>query len=676
MNHPPETTRPSVGVAAVRNAIQHVQDEIDTSQAQLARGPAHCPSWRFPCACGSDLDVDGIMKRFAYVGPDPRHAMVAKVAMLEMLVDRLMLLSSVTLHRFPEPGGGDTSAVGWAPRESMRSSPEPVAAFVQLCQSAVQSVEVARRLASRAEGLAATVEERERDLAEAGEKIVLLQQVLRRLDPAVASTDPDDGSAPAEGWDALIDKIERAARSARTNEVLAATQVPFGRRNAGCMTEPTLVHPACRACAGLRAGVARVANTIAEFGLGVPASGPESPLECNELCAEYLTGHAGRLAEIVAARTKWESERAELERAHATTRAELAAATEEVVAVRAELAAQRDAAAAAAEAAERDAAASIRDREAEHARALSAVQHEAAQATQLASKKLGLAEAEACGKIAVLEAKLSSSAAVVDELKLETAGRTAAAATAAQQTTQLRAEVARLQTLLTDVQDRCADAEARVAGDAADQEIALAELRGQCGELEAELVASRAAAAAAEAGRASATAALASRTREFEAAAARHARDRDESTAAAEVAAARLSEAEAALVESKAERAAMAGKLEEAERWLDKASTERKRLLRTIGELSDRSSGPASGGLQPNPVVPKTPRPPTGAPNSPSVPRRGSRTGVPSSPASQRRADTESPPDGSRDAPPSAHGTANRERRKAAISAYLTKREH
>ena len=75
-------------------------------QAQFSGGAEHFPSWKFPCACATDMTIGSLLDRYAFISPDPRHAVVAKAALLETLIDRMLLLSNITLHRCQAPGTG------------------------------------------------------------------------------------------------------------------------------------------------------------------------------------------------------------------------------------------------------------------------------------------------------------------------------------------------------------------------------------------------------------------------------------------------------------------------------------------------------------------------------------------------------------------------------------------
>ena len=222
------------------------------------------------------------------------------------------------------------------------------AAFTNLCQHTLRLRNESDELRQKVEGLHAAVEEREDELLSAGEKIVILQKVVRKCDSGQLG---QGGAVAVEGddkWEPLMEKIEQAARASRTKDVLMATTAPFGSRNASCMTEAVGTAPACGHCSDVRTEVADVAHTIAKFDLadehvGVAACGGEhqSPFECNERVVDYLGSHRDRLEKLVAYVETCKAERAAAIATQEATQVQLEATKQELKETQAELASTR-----------------------------------------------------------------------------------------------------------------------------------------------------------------------------------------------------------------------------------------------------------------------------------------------------------------------------------------------
>ena len=167
----------------------------------------------------------------------------------------MLLLSNLTLYRCCLPNTGK-------PQFSAKDT-ATAAAFTNLCKHTLRLRSESDGLRQKVEGLRATVEEREEELLTAGEKIVILQKVVRNCegDKAPMSIKSEDT------WGPLLEKIDQAARASRTKDVLTATAAPFGSRNASCMTEPLGSQPACSQCSSVRTEMSDVAHTIAKFDL-------------------------------------------------------------------------------------------------------------------------------------------------------------------------------------------------------------------------------------------------------------------------------------------------------------------------------------------------------------------------------------------------------------------------
>ena len=78
----------------------------------------HCISWKFPGLCAAELDVQGqhnittihfctelnpvvaadLVQRYTISTRDPHHVSVAKGALLELMIDRMLLLAFALVH--------------------------------------------------------------------------------------------------------------------------------------------------------------------------------------------------------------------------------------------------------------------------------------------------------------------------------------------------------------------------------------------------------------------------------------------------------------------------------------------------------------------------------------------------------------------------------------------------
>ena len=204
-----------VPTAELRQAVRQLQSAINTGFE--AHGVMHAPSWRFPSACAAEVSVDGVLDRYSVDVPDPRHAATARSALLELVVDRAVLLAEATLHHLDidtpgdtdahdtgtdagiDPGGGH-AATGAAPSGG-------IATIARLCEAAL-------RLQSSREDLYLSLENKDAALDQMDAEVDRLA--------ALAACTVDSGTSPQAE---VVTQITRTC----TTAVAAVQTDPEGR---------------------------------------------------------------------------------------------------------------------------------------------------------------------------------------------------------------------------------------------------------------------------------------------------------------------------------------------------------------------------------------------------------------------------------------------------------------
>ncbi|XP_068557346.1 coiled-coil domain-containing protein 157 isoform X2 [Anas acuta] len=77
-------------MASLRADLRDLQGAI--SDVSSRAGPARFPSWKFPDQVSCELDLAALLERYDYAEGDPEFSQHAHVVLLELLVDRLLLL--------------------------------------------------------------------------------------------------------------------------------------------------------------------------------------------------------------------------------------------------------------------------------------------------------------------------------------------------------------------------------------------------------------------------------------------------------------------------------------------------------------------------------------------------------------------------------------------------------
>ncbi|KAI6076416.1 Coiled-coil domain-containing protein 157 [Aix galericulata] len=77
-------------MASLRADLRDLQGAI--ADVSSRAGPARFPSWKFPDRVSCELDLAALLERYDYVEGDPEFSQHAHVVLLELLVDRLLLL--------------------------------------------------------------------------------------------------------------------------------------------------------------------------------------------------------------------------------------------------------------------------------------------------------------------------------------------------------------------------------------------------------------------------------------------------------------------------------------------------------------------------------------------------------------------------------------------------------
>lgn len=285
-----------VPTAELRQAVRQLQSAIDAGSA--ARGVVHAASWRFPAACAAEVSVEAVLDRYRVEVPDPRHTAAARSALLELVVDRAVLLAESTLHHLDVDLPGDSDALD-AGNDALDASTDPttsggddatgpapgggIATITRLCEAAL-------RLQSSREDMYLSLENKDAALDQMDAEV---DRLATLVDRGTTTTQPP------------------AAAAARSRCPVVTTAV------AVVQTDP---EDRPRSLAkdkdddALRRAVAAVREQIELLGLvDLAAVAPpgRSPVLCTELCAGYLRSHAGHLATLAKLRDQWHHERDE-----------------------------------------------------------------------------------------------------------------------------------------------------------------------------------------------------------------------------------------------------------------------------------------------------------------------------------------------------------------------------
>mmetsp|Transcript_18261 Transcript_18261/g.47705 ORF Transcript_18261/g.47705 Transcript_18261/m.47705 type:complete len:709 (+) Transcript_18261:104-2230(+) len=659
---PPPNDSAGGGVPALSAAVTFLQTQIDT--AILARGAVHARSWKFPTACAAEIDVHSAVDRFSFVGPDPRHAVVARLSLLELVIDRMVLLAETTCAHI-----GDSADLAECSRCVATAHDHPgddeghaapahggVAVVGRLCQQTVSMQEQIDRL-----------------------------QLL--LDTKDALLERQDGQIASlvEGADLTPPPV--CATSAMT------TQTECGPSTSRC-----------DGCAKLLAATATLNDEINRLDLIDRADvGPagQSPFQCTQLCERFLLGAATHLQQLAIEKAGWLAERDNALRgkreAEAAAATETARADEATAALARAKSAHRDALGKAEAKAADEAARFKREMEQMVARLTTDADTAARAATLKHTEELQSTREEAAARVAKLTKDVLDATQRNSDAATALAASQAEAAAAANELATVRAKEATASHERDVLADQLAALQTRL-----DSEIAATITARR--ESAAALGAERTARNAAEQTAAELATSLDAVKKELQA---------KTSTSAARVedAERRLAEAEAAcaVVDKEVQllrdevnecrrtaEDAVKGQAE-AEAWLDKAGAERRRLLQKIARLS-KSGGHSAGGrsdaangsselaarrpsedpatLDLARVAQTTyaagqselaPRPPTGNPISMARSRRGT-------PNIDARRPDAMPTATSTVAPPSLRSGVTKSDRQAAIRKYLAAR--
>ena len=152
--------RPDASLERTKEAIAAVVSSVDRLTAGTVGPPPRCASWKYPSASAADLAVGDLVARYDFVGPDHQHQLVAKAALLELLVDRVVFLAAVALRRCDSAAG---AAAAPEPEPAPAPAPEGLGGagvVVELCQRVVE-------LRSDRDRLEAAVQNREAGSASA-----------------------------------------------------------------------------------------------------------------------------------------------------------------------------------------------------------------------------------------------------------------------------------------------------------------------------------------------------------------------------------------------------------------------------------------------------------------------------------------------------------------------------
>eukprot|EP00041_Stephanoeca_diplocostata_P033252 m.1094623 g.1094623 ORF g.1094623 m.1094623 type:complete len:671 (+) comp24302_c0_seq34:322-2334(+) len=290
-------------VGILRTAVRNLQSEID--KYFVLQGAVHVPSWKFPSACAAELDVASVLDRYAFVGASQQHIMVARMALLELVVDRVALLSETTFRHvdaYAHPATNEHSesdcTFGEFTDSICASDGIPVGGgggmngLIRLC-----------RLTRRLRDDIASLEIR---LINKDDALDRRDEEIERLVALLESADDIPGSIGSSGD--VVAPNGRELRDTCVASVQTQPEVEGMNDSSGIQKLP------CVGCAALRSGIAGIADAIEDNDLdgrtAVLALQPgTSPFLCNKLTVQYLEAHSGRISDLVSVLRRTEDER-------------------------------------------------------------------------------------------------------------------------------------------------------------------------------------------------------------------------------------------------------------------------------------------------------------------------------------------------------------------------------
>ncbi|XP_066834943.1 coiled-coil domain-containing protein 157 isoform X4 [Anser cygnoides] len=77
-------------MASLRADLRDLQGAI--ADVASRAGPARFPSWKFPDKVSCELDLAALLEQYGYAEGDPEFSQHAHVVLLELVIDRLLLL--------------------------------------------------------------------------------------------------------------------------------------------------------------------------------------------------------------------------------------------------------------------------------------------------------------------------------------------------------------------------------------------------------------------------------------------------------------------------------------------------------------------------------------------------------------------------------------------------------
>lgn len=159
-------------VADLRATIE----ALHTRYEQIVAGDGgglHIPSWLDHHQCSGDVEVRALLARYSFVPSDGEHALLARLALLEAVVDRVLLIAAAQHRRMGR-------RMGWLMEE------EPVwgvAALHAVCDRADQLVVSREQQAVAIERATVAAHIQAERITQLEEEAVILREVLKTLDP-------------------------------------------------------------------------------------------------------------------------------------------------------------------------------------------------------------------------------------------------------------------------------------------------------------------------------------------------------------------------------------------------------------------------------------------------------------------------------------------------------------
>lgn len=247
----------------ISNRLFELRDDILAIQSCIKEvfaheGAVHCVSWKFPGLCAAELDIQDLIARYTVTTRDPHHSAVSKASLLELIVDRILLLAFALVYRA-------NFETGKVPETTKDSHFQGTCTFSVLFELQNIISQLHENIQDHKIKLAEQVNANKAILLQLNtqaEQSSLLKEVLRTLDPNQGSS---SDSRP-QSWDTLFSKIYSAA--AVTEECSKVTLIKPIMRDRLIQTTDTAMAPlSCDGCGQLKRALAKLNAVICDLSL-------------------------------------------------------------------------------------------------------------------------------------------------------------------------------------------------------------------------------------------------------------------------------------------------------------------------------------------------------------------------------------------------------------------------